>query len=156
MECLEHRKHVANTVTKVRQFSFKEKKNPHFSNDEIINQFLDTIIEMKRLLISKTEKIDEINQLIEECTWIDGHVDDDFLMIVNDLISALRDLRSTLVREFVLLSVVKRRNIAVKEINKFKQSIDDLKESYEDLESVFFYLPRMSDFNETTKLLSVL
>ena len=39
---------------------------------------------------------------------------------------------------------------------EIKNSIDELKESYEDLESVFFFLPKMPDFVETTTKLSLM
>ena len=44
---------------------------------------------------------------------------------------------------------------AKEEIKDFKNSLDELKETYQDLESVFFYLPEFSGFTETTKQLSL-
>ena len=42
------------------------------------------------------------------------------------------------------------------EIKNFKLAIDDLKGGASDLESRFFFLPKNSDFQETSKELSLL
>ena len=44
----------------------------------------------------------------------------------------------------------------MEEIKKFKAATDDLKDVAADLESRFFFLPNISDFQETTKELSLL
>jgi len=48
------------------------------------------------------------------------------------------------------------RGLANETIKEFKSEIDDLKETYQDLESVFFFLPDFPDFKETTKQLSLI
>jgi hypothetical protein len=48
-----------------------------------------------------------------------------------------------------------RMNAFLDAILEFKIAVDEQKEVYEDLESVFFFLPEMPDFKETTKLLSL-
>ena len=50
---------------------------------------------------------------------------------------------------------LRKKGIAKEAIKDFKNSIDELKEAYEDLESVFFFLPEMPDFKETTSKLSL-
>lgn len=51
---------------------------------------------------------------------------------------------------------MRSKGIAKEEISNFKAAIDDLKDSYQDLESVFFFLPKMPEFKETTKQLSLI
>ncbi|MDE3211730.1 MAG: hypothetical protein KGM98_00740 [Bacteroidota bacterium] len=53
------------------------------------------------------------------------------------------------------MNSIRSKGIAKEEIKKFKTSIDDLREVASDLESRFFFLPRISDFQETTKELSL-
>ena len=72
-----------------------------------------------------------------------------------DIISLGKDLHSSLIRQYVSFSDLRQRGIAKNEIRDFKNPIDELKESYYDLESVFFFLPEISEFKETTKLLSL-
>ncbi len=76
-------------------------------------------------------------------------------MLINDIISVGKDLDSSLIRQYVGFDFLRKKGIAKEEIKNFKKSIDGLKESYSDLESVFFFLPEISEFKETTKLLSL-
>ncbi len=147
------REKIINTVSEVRQISFKEKKD---SSEEMINSFLDAVLELKSYISEKTVKVDYISGLLEEITWFD-ELDDDCLQLINDVIASSKDLNSSLIRTYVNLNKKYRANgIATKEINQFRNSIDNFKESYEDLESVFFFLPHMPEFQETKKMLSLL
>ena len=76
-------------------------------------------------------------------------------MLINDVISSIKDLHATLIRQYVALTFIRSRNIAKAEIRNFKTAIDDLKEVGADLESVFFFLPATPQFKETTKQLSL-
>ena len=77
-------------------------------------------------------------------------------MSINDLISSIRDLHSSLLRQYISLGFLRSKGIAKEEIKGFKSSIDDLKDVAADLESRFFFLPNISGFQETTKELSLL
>ena len=153
MECLSHKSEIQNTFTSVRDFSFSEKRNL-LSEDELNNQFLDAILDLKKSIKDKTVRIYKINDNIEKLTWL-NELDEECLMLINDLISSAKDLRSSLIRQYVSLGFLKKKGIAKEEIKDFKNSLDELKETYQDLESVFFYLPEFSGFTETTKQLSL-
>jgi hypothetical protein len=153
MECLSHKSEISNTFSSVRNFSFEEKKFSMY-NEERMNAFLDAILEFKNTFQMKTEKIIEINESIERVTWFND-LDEESLMLINDLISSIKDLHSTLIRQYVSLNLIRSKGIAKEEIKNFKNTIDDLKENYQDLESVYFFLPEIPDFKETTKLLSL-
>jgi len=153
MECLSHKSEISNTFSSVRNFSFEEKKFSVY-NEERMNAFLDAILEFKNTFQMKTEKIIEINESIERVTWFND-LDEESLMLINDLISSIKDLHSTLIRQYVSLNLIRSKGIAKDEIKNFKNAVDDLKENYQDLESVYFFLPEIPDFKETTKLLSL-
>jgi hypothetical protein len=153
MECLSHKSEISNTFSSVRNFSFEEKKFSMY-NEERMNAFLDAILEFKNTFQMKTEKIIKINESIERVTWFND-LDEESLMLINDLISSIKDLHSTLIRQYVSLNLIRSKGIAKEEIKNFKNTIDDLKENYQDLESVYFFLPEIPDFKETTKLLSL-
>ena len=153
MESLTFKSAITNTFSSVRQFSFEEKKA--FLSEEKINALLDAILEFKRLFNKKTEKINSINEKIEKLTWFND-VNDENLISLNDLISSIKDAHSTLIKQYVSLNYIRSKGIAKEEISNFKSAIDDLKESYHDLESVFFFLPEIPDFKETTKQLSLI
>lgn len=154
MECLSQKAELENAVSDVRAFSFSEKKSPVF--DELkLNHFLDAILELKEFLSSKTERIKKLNDDFEKLTWRND-LDEDCLMLINDLIAAARDLHSSLFRQYLRMSFIRTKGIAKDEIKEFKISIDELKEICSDLESTFFFLPKIPGFLETTKSLSLI
>ena len=116
---------------------------------------LDAILDIKKSLIKRTEIIHSFNTSAEKLTWY-NNLDNDDLLIVNDLIAFIKDAYSSLMRNYKNLNVLKRTGIAKDEMKKFKNAIDELKETYQDLESVFFFLPAMPVFKDTTKQLSLI
>ncbi|MEQ6118566.1 hypothetical protein [Reichenbachiella sp. MALMAid0571] len=148
MECLSPKSEISNTFSAVREFSFREKKRTY--DEERINLILDAILEFKSSLSEKTNKLNDLNENIEKLTW-ENDLDDECLMLLNDLISSAKDLHSSLIRQYVGMKEFRAKGIAKDEIKDFKNSIDDLKETYTDLESAFFFLPKMPEFIETTK-----
>lgn len=154
MDCLSYKPQIADTFEKVRAFSFEEKKESAFDEHKI-NRLLDKILELKKKFTDKTNKINSVVEKIEEITWF-NNLDDDTLMPINDLISSIRDLHSSLLRQYISLNILRSKGIAKEEIKKLKVAIDDLKDVAADLESRFFFLPNISDFQETTKELSLL
>lgn len=154
MDCLTYKPQIADTFEKVRALSFEEKKESVF-DERKINRLLDEISEFKKMFTDKTNKINSIVEKIEEITWF-NNLDNDTLMSINDLISSIRDLHSSLLRQYISLNFLRSKGIAKEEIKKFKVAIDDLKDVAADLESRFFFLPNISDFQETTKELSLL
>ena len=154
MKCIAEREVLRNTYTNVRNFSFEEKRSELF-DEEKINAFLDAINRFKKTLITKTEKINNINEKLEKLTWF-NNLDRECLLLINDLISSARDLKSSLIRQYISMDIIRKKGIAKEEIKDFKTSIDDLQETYEDMESAFFFLPEFNDFEETTKKLSLI
>lgn len=154
METLSFKSELSKAFSNVRRFSFEEKKASIYTEDRV-NALLDSILELKKTFRKQAQKINVINEKIEKLTWFDN-VDDEDLMLLNDLISSIKDLHSTLIRQYVSLNYIRSKKIAEEEINEFKRAIGDLKDSYQDLESVFFFLPEIPDFKETTKQLSLI
>ena len=154
MKCVaSHKSDLQETFTNIRSLSYEEKTST-IIEEEKINTLLDVILDFKSDLKEKTSKIYNINERLEKITWY-SDLDNDNMMILNDIISLAKDLRSSLIRKYVSMNTLRQKGIAKEEIKEFKNSIDELKESYEDLESVFFYLPEMPEFIETTKKLSL-
>ena len=153
METVSSKIEIVETLSSVRNFSFTEKKAPVFDKEKV-DTLLDKIIDFKSAIKNKINKIVEINENIEKITWLND-LDEESLMILNDLIATLKDLKSSLTRQYISFNLMRAKGIAKEEIKDFKKSIDELKESYEDLESVFFFLPGMPDFEETTARLSL-
>lgn len=154
METLSNKSEIQKAFTEIRSISFYE-KNQSMIEEESINEVLDSILNFKKLLVDKTNTIFEINERLERLTWF-NNLDEECLMMMNDLISLAKDLRGTLVRQYIAINHLRSKAVAKQEIKDFKNAMDELKEAYEDLESVFFFLPKMPDFVETTKKLSLI
>jgi len=153
MECSTFKSEIYHAFSNVRSFSFEEKKT--FLNEEKVNALLDAIIEIKNFFNDKTEKINSIINEIEKLTWFND-INDECLILLNDLISSIKDAHSTLIKQYISLNNIRTKRIAKEELSNFKSAIDDLKESYQDLESTFFFLPDIPDFKEVTKQLSLI
>ena len=100
----------------------------------------------------------QINTKFEEFTWkvnVD-EIDEASLMAINVIISITKDLHSTLIRQYVNMAILRQKGIAIDEIKDFKYQIDVLKESFMDFESIYFNLPQMPQFTQTTKELSLI
>lgn len=151
MDSLAYKSEIVDTFASVRSFSYHEKKSP-LMDHERMNAFPDSLIDFKNSLMEKTETIDSLNDRIEKITWFND-LDEDCYMLINDLISAIKDLHSSLIRQYISINYLRQKGIVKEEIRNFKSTIDNLKENYQDLESVFFFLPEMADFKETTKQL---
>jgi hypothetical protein len=151
MICKEKDK-IKSTVEEIRRISFQEKRN---YSEKKMNSFLNVILDFKENLNEKTDRIQKLVNILEEITWFKV-IDDECLMLLNDLIAQSKDLHSSLIRHYALSLQFKQKGIAKKEIINYKTAIDDFKESFSDLESVFFFLPDMPEFKETTRELSLI
>lgn len=145
---------INDTFSQVKSISFNEKKNALHS-EQIVNTFLDKILELKRILDKKTQNITKLNTQLEELTWF-SDLDDEYLMKINEIISLCNDLHSSLLKYYVGLNPFIKKGIAKAEIKELKEVIADLKEITQDVESRFFFLPQSPLFTETTKELTLI
>lgn len=145
---------ISKTFNSVRDISFYEKKEI-IAEQYMIDRFLDRILELKEVLKVKTDRTEEITVSLEEITWFKG-LDETCLKMVNEIISLAKDLHSSLHQMYLSLNIFIRKGIAIEEIAHFKDVVDDLKETCEDLESVFFYLPQNELFKVANRDLSML
>ena len=154
MECLTANETINKTFELVKNTSYSEKKSAAPTQAEI-DSFLDNILLLQQDLNIRSEKIEFINERLEELTWL-NNIEEDALKQINNLIGSAKDLHSILIRQFVNLNSVRKNGIAKEANRRFKHSIDNLKELTADLDSVFFALPAMAGFKETTKELSLI
>jgi hypothetical protein len=140
---------VSFIIEELREVSFLEKR------DKGVDHLLDGILDLKASLTAKSEFLENLVEQFEQISWIPDP-DEKMLKRINDLIALAKDFYTTLVRHTAVLDGLIDTNIAVPEINRYKFAVDDLREAFFDLESVFFYLPNIPDFLETTKLIAAL
>lgn len=79
-------------------------------DEERVNLLLDTILDFKSSLKIKTNKIYEVNERIEKITWF-NNLDDESLMLLNDLISSAKDLRTSLIRQYLSMNFLRKRGL---------------------------------------------
>jgi len=141
-------------LAQVLEASFREKKEG-FGSERRVNQTLDAILDLKSAIERKTDKVNAINCQLEALTWLDS-LDEPSLTKINEIISLSKDLRTSLLRFAAGFDLLNEKGVAKAEIAMFKEAIDDLKEDVQDLESRFFFLPQLPDFEETTRQLSLI
>jgi len=154
MDTLAAKRTLKKTYQDVRALSYAEKKD-EFMNEEKVNAFLDTILDFKTKIKNETKVIYDLNEKIESLTWY-SNWDEECIQMLNDLIALCKDLRSSLNRQYYNMSAIRKKGIAKVEIREFKNAINELRETYEDIESVFFFLPQIPEFKETTRKLSLI
>lgn len=143
MECVTAKVQINETFTEVRNFSYKRK-----NESEIINSFLDKILELQGKITEDKNFIVFLVERFEKLSWLDAsNLDEETLKVLNDIISISRDIHRTMIKRFVFLNN-NMRDMASAHIKDFKISIDDLKESINDLEYIHFRMPSDSRFQE--------
>ncbi len=145
---------LAFVINEVSDISFNEKRNTK-TEEEIINTFLDAILVFEKELTDKTEKINFISEKIEEISWFSGFSEED-LRELNDLIAVAREVRASLIRQYISFNFFRLKGIAKNQILLFKQSIDNFTETYSDIDSILFKLPNNTNFQDTTRQLDSL
>ncbi len=145
---------INETIDDVRDVSFREKRDG-LNAEQQINKFLDHLLDLQKLLNEKSARIEGIIQHMESLTWL-NNLSEKELQAINDLIASARDLYFVLIRQYITLDVVVGKDVTKSVMKRLKSAIDDLKEITSDLESVYFFLPRIPDFLETTKELSLI
>ena len=141
-------------VEEVKETSFKEKQHLK-SEEELMNEFLDAMNELKTFLSSKTSKLDELTLKIQHLTWLKINKIKD-LKVVNEIISNAKDLKNTLLKYYTIFKKINFKGIAKKEIKSFGISIDNFGEAIDDLEYVFFVRPLDKEMNALSKKLAEL
>ena len=122
---------IESVVNEVQNTSFYEKTHiqTQAEQEEIINNFLDGINSFKKKLKAKSAKIELLTTKCEEITWL-TNLKESELKQVNEVIAASKDLRSTLIREYLNYTIIRQKGIAKAEIKEFKHTIDDFTAAY--------------------------
>lgn len=141
-------------VKEVDEISYKAKVKPAIT-EEVINKFLDQILLLKELLRNQTKELSKLNDQVEKVTWVGEPIGEENLKKINNVIAKMKDLYSSLNRQILSLKPIKKKGIATKAINEFRAEVDGIRESYEDLESVFFFLPALPEFKEAQRIISL-
>lgn len=134
---------ISETFKEVRDFSFKKK-----TDDEIVNHFLDRILELQSNIDKDSEFLEELCRRFDELTWLDAsNLDEESMKLLNDTLSGTREIHRVLIKHYVFLNN-NARQFASKQLKRLKRSLDEIKECVDDLEGTFFRLPQHENFQE--------
>jgi hypothetical protein len=156
----ETNKSIRRMVGEVKNASFEHKiharSNRVLLYTKIQNQLKHNayVNKLTKSIINHAALYNRIIKEMEELTWLTLNESD--LKILNDLIAFSRDIYSTEMETYNSTDVMIKWGISKEVINKYRDSVETFKETYEDLESIFFFLPNNADFIEVTKELATL
>ena len=135
--------------TKVDKILKEESKSiTRLSEQEIIDEFLDSINSLKRILRKSTKALRSADESLSSITWLDDSEtknDKELAEIIDGGLAGHRIL---------IMSYVKMRrtlwqdNVAKKELADFKDAIDDFEATLFELNQIFFELRKDEEFNE--------
>ncbi len=131
MGCLKYSE-IRKIAKSVSDFSNHENKCSATEENQI-NDLLDSINGFKRALSDKTQKIREINERINELRGYD-EPDRRCIMFIHDVVSSAKELHSLLVSQQISMNSILAPGIAGNAIMDFKDSIDELMKSTMNLE----------------------
>ncbi|MCU0432309.1 MAG: hypothetical protein MUC87_02510 [Bacteroidia bacterium] len=152
MSTAEFSEKIAFIANDVRVLSFDEKKE--LPGEEEMNRLLDAVNESRKFIEAKTARTEQLTEALEAITWMTNPSEQD-LSEINQLISSARDLRRTLLRTYLHLDhFSKQKNILLTEVQHLKRALDEFTETIDDVESVFFFLPKDKNFTEITDQLT--
>jgi hypothetical protein len=103
------------------------------SEEQKLNELLDSINSFKKALSEKTVKVKEINERINELKEYD-QVDHACILFIRDVITSARELHSLLISQYISMNSIQVQGIAKEVISDFKSAIDDLMKSNMKLE----------------------
>lgn len=128
--------------------TYKEKEI--ISEEENINQFLDSVLIIQKTIRNASEKLEFLVNGFEELTWFD--IQDDILGRFDDLLISAEDLHRSAIQNYIYY----RRHrfvskVANTEIKIYKCVIDDFKDSIQDLRLLFFNREYIELMNKLTE-----
>jgi hypothetical protein len=118
---------ITRLVKSVGEFSTDE-NNCFLSEEQKINELLDSINGFKRALSDKTLQVKEINERINELRGYDK-IDQRCILFIRDVVSSAGELHSLLISQYVSMNSILMQGIAKDVISDFKNAIDDLMKS---------------------------
>ena len=147
---------IKKSFSKTRLFSFQEKQDRIFKMRDKQFDKNDGQEELKILeaIEAKIEHIDNLLIELETISWLND-VNEETLIVINDIIVHTKDLTNSYEKQYSIIVDRKLQNNK-NTVSCFREAIEELHETVEDLESRFFVLPKMNHFVLASKKLSLI
>lgn len=117
---------------------------------EIIDNFLDAVLEFNAFLNRISSELDTISEEIIKLTWKEKPEGECYSAYL-ELLEAGNKLHKSLIMKYVSYANFRRKGISKNEIKNFKQSVDNFHESLEDLRLRFSDLCDDAEIVQLTK-----
>ena len=142
---------ISNIGTEISLIISKTSSVSTISEQERINNFLDSINKLKVSLNNRVEKLKQIDSLFAQLTWVDIKSKEDEELIKKIIIDS-KKFHSKLLRNYVnLKNSLWQSNICREEITCYKNILDDIEDSVFEIEQIFFSLRTDEEFNNHLK-----
>ena len=144
---------IANIGTEIKSIISKTKEIPQISEQERINNFLDSFNMFKTRLLDRVSKIQQLEQLFTNITWLDLK-DQEEEKLLKDIISRSKLFYSKSIKDVAILkSKYWRKNMFRTEITEYQNCLEDFEDTIFEVEEIFFSLRKDDEFNHLTNSL---
>ena len=135
--------------TKVDKILKEESKSiTRLSEQEIIDEFLDSINSLKRILRKSTKALRSADESLSSITWLDDSETKNDKELAEIIDGGLAGHRILIMNYVKMRRTLWQDNVAKKELADFKDAIDDFEETLFELNQIFFELRKDEEFNE--------
>lgn len=144
-------KDVFTSVTVLRR------KESAVDQEKLVDNFLDSILELRKILDEKSETLEDIERQMVTITHIDHSdlLEEDYESL-RALITEAKRAYSVSMRFYAAIRGVRVKGIAREETTRFSDAVSMFKETTEGLELAFFTLPQTEGFKEVNDRLAAL
>lgn len=142
---------ISNIGTEITSIISKTNSIPTISEEERVNNFLDSINKLKKKLANRIEKIKKIEKLLTHITWLDLQNKEEEQLLKKVIIDSKKFHKKLLGNYVDLKTSLWQKNICRNEITDYKNIIDDFEDSVFEVEQIFFSLRNDEEFNNLLK-----
>lgn len=144
---------IANIGTEINSIISKTKEIPKISEQEKINNFLDSFNAFKTKLSDRVEKIKQLEKLFTDITWLDLKNQEEEELL-KDVIHRSKLFYSKSIKDVAYLRTKYwRKNMFRSEITEYQICLEDFEDTIFEVEEIFFSLRKDDEFNDLTNSL---
>lgn len=139
---------ISNIGTEISSIISKNNIIDKITEQERIDNFLDTINRIKSKLLVRIEKNKKLDSLFSQITWLNIESNEDEILLKKVIEKAKKYHNNSLKDYAYLNSMLTKKNICKKEISDYKVSLDDFEDTVIEVEQIFFSLRNDQEFND--------
>lgn len=118
------------------------------SEEEMMDNFLDSINSLKRVLRKSAKAIRSADEFLSQVSWLEDITEKDDKQLAELIDGSLSAHRLLIISYVKIRRVLLQDNIAKQELTDFKDAIDDFEETVFELNQIFFELRKDDGFNQ--------